>query len=975
MTFVPLLIAFECASAGTPMQSLAGGEVFGVQIEASAERPKLVLVEQHGIDLLVDCRSGAIANAPTGRLGFEAVLLERNASCEIRPKMAKAVRGNFRVSVVDPSTGVMGANLTDWRLYASLLLLDDQILSSRAGALLGFDQLLRTTGVDWRFQLQIEMATASLQRRIRNPAAAQARFQAARLIAIEHQRHDWLALIELGAGLTSIDQRDFESAEAAFERARKAAQLSGSRYDSAAAENNSCLVLQHLSKLREAGSCYQRAAEAYRSAGEMEQRATPLFNWASVANQLGEPSSAIDALTEAREIREQGPYDRSLGNIYLQLALVHSRIADWEQALRFSMRAVETFDRLAEPGDQSRAYRMRAGALRSLGADERARHYAKKAVELARRQSDGRYLGAALAESALLEPASDKALGLQEEAVQAFRNAGEAGLVDRQEAAIARLLFESGRIEEAHARWAALKAMRADSRLSVQAQYLLLGAELHVARGNPLAARPLAEDAAQKFQQIRNLNDEIEARLVLADLESNAGALKRARMQLDAALELHLRRNANLPSPAQLMAGERQAKRLKDRLIEWHLQSSEAPNPNLWIADLGKVERIPEWTPAPRYADRWRRYMFNLSKLQDDSLSIEAVGELIKTVESDESQLELSFERNISGSAATADDVLASLPTGSAFFAVMRGHDKAQALWLTQARGEFLEWNANDILPVHPAGADELKPDGVIYAWGDPELVTLDLARQLFPERDPAILPTVVNIVGDLSPATSFVPTDLPAQYTVSGLALSSQVKGGLSGAKREVKWLREHYGARFIEIRDPVHAPMTFPPADVLHIAAHGWTVPSRELASGLMAELPSATDSSSKALSAADFKLAGHPSLIVLNACETAGTQQGRSHWSIARDLARQFNTAVIAPNDFVDDREALAFSLTLHQTLRTGALIPSFTMAARLWRGASPNGADLPWRILINADKSDPITKMTARSRGSVAVVAEK
>jgi len=952
LTALNLVLALSAAGQiekASELHNLAGGEVHMVHVEASVAHPKLLLVEQMGIDLLIDCDAGAIANAPTGRIGFEAALLEGTTECAIRPKMARAVRGNFSVEIVDPVSPVLGLALPDWRLYSSILLLDDQVLKSRQGAVIGFEQLLRSVDLDARFRLHLQFAIASLQRRIRNVDSAQNHFSKARTLAVESGRAEWLASIELGAGLTAIDQRDFEQASAAFVRAVSAAQAVGGHYDLAVAQNNQCLVLQHLGKLSQAGNCYQSAADAYRRAGETELRATPLFNWASVAIQLGEPDAAIDALNEARILREQGPYDRSLGNIHLQLALVHSRLAEWEPALQFSMSAVEIFDRLAEPGDQSRAYRMRSAAFRSLGADERARHYAAIAVYHAKRQKDGRYIAAALAASAQLEPLLDSALLLHQAAADAYLEAREPISALRESAAAARLLFENGRVEEAYQRWLALDDMRTDSRIPMQALHLQLGAELLAERKETAAAIVMAADASRLFHKLRNLQGELDAQLLLAQLQTRTGQIEIARVHLDTALGLHARRISNLPSPAQVSDAERQSLRLKDRLIDWYGAPGIHVNTSQWVADLAIVNQLPHWQAEASYQAHWRRYLFNLSRLQDDNLTAEAAAELFRQVEQDESQLELSFERASAASVATVEHLQGSLPARGAFLGVMQGSKRGRALWLTGSSAQFIEWNATGGLAHAPRSLLELSPESIVYVWGEAELTSSDVARVLLPTRPAVELPTVVYLVGDIGHADSLVLPRLPAAHTISGVALSPGEGRGLSGAQREVEWLRKHYQSRFLNSVPTRSKSIHFAAADVLHVAAHGWSFPKRDLASALVAELPTAQSGAIQAISAADFAVAKHPSLIILNACEAAGSQDSGRPWTMARELARKLLTAVIAPDDLVDDRAALQFSRTLHRALDDHDLLTAYAQAVREFRQQAGRNGVMPWRLL--------------------------
>jgi tetratricopeptide (TPR) repeat protein len=925
----------------SPTTRIAGGGEVAIDVAASADAPRLLLVEQLGIDVGIECRAGAGVAGATGRLGLEAVLLDASASCKVRPQMARAAPGKIRWAIVDPAGQALGANTSQWRLYTALTQLDVQIEESRRAAIHGYAALLAMPALAPALRLQLQLALAALHRRGRDFDAAVRHYGEA--AALAEEQPEWLPAIANGLGMVAIEARRFAEADAAFDRAEAQARAQANGFELATAQNNRGLVRQHLGELRHAAECYQVAAQSYLDAGEIGHRATPLYNWATVAIQLGQPEAALRALHEAREIREGGESDRSLGNVYLQLALMHVRLGDWEPTLRYGLQAERVFARLNSPGDLSRAHRIRAIALRELGEAERAREQALAALAAAERQGDARYLAQAQAELAEHETDAARAAERHLAASDLYRQDQQLPFAHREQAAAAMRLLDAGRVDEARALWQGLGQLANDDRLPQQADYHVIGARLAAALGDHAQAIELTGRAIERHRRMRDQAGLLRDQLLLAEFSAAAGQRAAARKALDAALAIHRRQLDGLPSPGLLAAREDRTLPLADALIDWHRAAGPA-DAQQWLRDLAALQAAPTWRFSTEYAERWRRYAYNLGRLQElADADAPAATELRSAIAADEAWLDLEFRRRPAPVNSKVDELLASLPPGSALLGVMRGSRQSLAAWTSTQTTERIDWSARTAGDALPA----LSPEGldVIYAFGTLDLPALDIARLLFPGADPTRLPVVVHLVGGFP--SGWQRPRLAPGYAVAGIALPDARGGLLPGAARELAWLRKHYAERLREPDDTQARPLPIPPADLVQFAAHGWNAGQRPLASALVGAPGEAARDRSSLLGAGDLRWAAAPRLIVLNACESAGN--GRRPWSLAHALAGELGSVVIAPAAEVDDRAALAFSRDLHTALDGGDVIAAYAAAVRGDRARHGPRAAMPWRLL--------------------------
>ncbi len=927
----------------SPKTRIAGGGEVAIDVAASTDAPQLLLVEQLGIDVGIECRAGASVGGATGRLGLEAVLLDQSAGCKVRAQMARAAPGQIRWAIVDPVGQPLGANTSQWRLYSALAQLDVQVDESRRAAIHGYAALLDAPALAPSLRLQLQLALAALHRRGRDFDAAVRHYGEAAALAAEQP--EWLPAIDNGLGMVAIEARRFADADAAFDRAEAQARAQGNGFELATAQNNRGLVRQHLGELRRAAECYQRAAQSYLDAGEIEHRATPLHNWATVAIQLGEPEAALHALHEAREIREGGASDRSLGNVYLQLALVHVRLGDWEPALRYGLQAERVFARLNAPGDLSRAHRIRAIALRELGEAERAREQALLALAAAERQGDMRYLAQAQAELAKHETDAARAAERHLAASDLYRRDQQLPFAQREQAAAAMRLLDAGRVDEARALWLGLGQLANDDRLPQQADYHAIGARLAAAVGDYPQAIELTGRAIERHRRVRDEAGLLRDQLLLAEFSAATGQRAAARKALDAALEIHRRQLDGLPSPGLLAAREDRALPLADALIAWHRTATGPADAQQWFRDLAALQAAPTWRFGAEYAERWRRYAHNLGRLQElADADAPAAAELRDAIAADEAWLDLEFRRRPAPANPSVADLLASLPPGAALFGVMRGSRQSLAVWASTRMTQRIDWSARTAGDALPAlSADDLH---VVYAFGALDLPALDIARLLFPGTDPTRLPVVVHLVGGFP--VDWQPPQLAPGYAVAGIALPDARGSLLPGAARELAWLREHYRERLRQPDDTHARPLPIPPAELVQFAAHGWNAGQRPLASALMGAPGDAARDGRSLLGAGDLRWTAAPRVIVLNACESAGN--GRRPWSLAHALAGELGSVVIAPAAEVDDRAALAFSRDLHAALDGGDVFAAYAAAVRGDRARHGPRAAMPWRLLL-------------------------
>ncbi len=406
-----------------------------------------------------------------------------------------------------------------------------------------------------------------------------------------------------------------------------------------------------------------------------------------------------------------------------------------------------------------------------------------------------------------------------------YRQDQQLPFAHREQAAAAMRLLDAGRVAEARALWQGLGQLANDDRLPQQADYHAIGARLAAAVGDHAQAIELTGRAIERHRRVRDQAGLLRGQLLLAEFSAASGQRAAARKALDAALEIHRRQLDGLPSPGLLAAREDRTLPLADALIDWHRAAAGPADAQQWFRDLAALQATPTWRFSAEYAERWRRYAYNLGRLQElADAEAPAATELRSAIAADEAWLDLEFRRRPAPANSKVDDLLASLPAGSALLGVMRGSRQSLAVWASARMTERIDWSARTAGDKAPA----LSPEGleVVYAFGTLDLPALDIARLLLPGTDPTRLPVVVHLVGGFPP--DWQRPRLAPGYAVAGIALPDARGSLLPGAARELAWLREHYGGRLRQPGDTQARPLPIPPAELVQFAAHGWNAGS---------------------------------------------------------------------------------------------------------------------------------------------------
>lgn len=944
------IIAILPAPAQSAVISLQGGQSHSLAIHATGDLPQLLLVEQRGIDVRVECSAGAIANAPTGRLGYEAVWLEVDASCVIRPKMSGAVRGSIDVRTYSGRLAALDAQPSDWRLYAALLMLDDEVKDAQTGAIAGFEQLL-DRALPGALELNAQLALASLLRRSRQFERALGHYDRASQLALQSGRSDWLPALKSGAGLSWLALGEYEQARKAFAAALDLAADADDGYETASAQNNLCLVDHYQGRLRPAFDCYRLAVRRYESAGELQHRATALYNLGAVAQQLGEPDVALDALEGALKVRRSGPYDRSLGNALLQLSTLHGRMGDAEQALRHSLDALALFEKLGSPDGLARAHRVRAAALRIAGDRGRALQHSRQSIEFAALTGDSDLIAAALAESARSTEPDAAAAESHLQAAGRYDEAGMTARAFREQARAILRLAAAGQAARAQAQWDVARARWRTGRQVPGDLQDLVAARVALANRDYPRAIDYAERSRRERERRADVVGQLEASRPIFEAAMASDHQTLARQALDSMIGLRLRLTSALPSPSTLEAFEREHGYVADAVLDWH-QRWPGQTATLWM-DLQQLRSLPVWRAQPEFDLAWRRYRFALARLREDELKVGEKLALEQVVERESSRLELMYSRAAPRSPQTFPQARQMLAPDTAILAVLVGSRRGELLWADnrgiERRSFALKVRAEDptgelagILTQDRAIRARLRkwPVGRLWIVGERRLTALDVSSLLCTRSCRPDAVAAIHVLGPLDTGAMRQP-GLPPDFRVAAIDLGGDDQA-LPGATREYRFMREHYGARMSTVT-PVASASETVGAEVVHLAAHGVVDVAHPLASALQ------SDARGTGLAVSSLRFGDKVRLVVLNACEAGGTSRATGAWSMAMDVAQNAGAMVIAPATTVRDDAAYRFARRLHTELEGGDVVAAFQSSVASWRTEYP-GEPMPWRLLI-------------------------
>ncbi len=546
--------------------------------EIAAEgRPFLILVEQRGVDVVLEVRgpdgeSLGKANAPTDRQGPESFLV------------VPAATGLYRLAVAaDPGTGAPGRyelRIEDLACASQARMAAEERVSE-AGRLLGSQapearrqaaSLYRASLADWRsLGDRRREAWALFAVGGAHLLSGEARLG---LEALTEALPFWKSLSEplrqadclTGIGLAHLNLGDIPAAIKAFDQALTLQQSYGDRYGATRTRNNLCLIRHSRGELREALACYFEVLVGYQALGEPNREANTRLNMAAAQETLGELGPARgnyeQVLAYARSVGERRREAQALSN----LAVLDAVTGGKGLALRRAEEALAIFRSLGDRSWEANTLQNLGSWYLDLGEPERSLTYQERALEVLRSLKDrvrqaralnglgrtrrelGDLAGAAAAHrearelSRVAEARRDEALSL----LFLGQTQAEAGTADAALGALAEAAERLGALGDRRMRAAALQAE----------------ARLRLRRGETGRAADLLAEALALTRAVKEPYQEADLLADLAELGWRRGALQAAAERSGEAMELVEALRTELAPPdlrASFLATQRRA--------------------------------------------------------------------------------------------------------------------------------------------------------------------------------------------------------------------------------------------------------------------------------------------------------------------------------------------------------------------------------------------------------------------------------
>ncbi|MCB1590342.1 MAG: tetratricopeptide repeat protein, partial [Xanthomonadales bacterium] len=177
-------------------------------------------------------------------------------------------------------------------------------------------------------------------------------------------------------GYVLSKQGRHDEALQAFSLALQLLEKTGDRYELALATNNRCLAFHAQGDMSAAAACFDKAEQAYASAGINGYRGTVLINMGAALATLGRLTEAEQAFERAHEQIERLPEpDAERLRVSLDLHRAWSALDSgrYAKALEFGLSAQTLGERSNRPGAWGQAIRATAAALIAMGQTDRAR--------------------------------------------------------------------------------------------------------------------------------------------------------------------------------------------------------------------------------------------------------------------------------------------------------------------------------------------------------------------------------------------------------------------------------------------------------------------------------------------------------------------------------------------------------------------------------------------------------------------------
>jgi CHAT domain-containing protein/tetratricopeptide (TPR) repeat protein len=538
----------EALLPGPPRElPIANGETHAYRVEVG-EDPVLVLVEQQGIDLVVEAEDSAgrktlTVRAPNERWGPEVLLLPAGAAgghrierVAVRPGEDLGLPGRYTIQAEALVTGTE----EDAKRMAALKAMSraGQLAADPAAgseALAAYREALAAWHAmgerHWEAEARLNVAELEFQAADLRAAVADFRQALALWRELSEPRRVAAVLVRIGFAL----QRSGEVAagRVAAEEALALWHSLGEPFEEKEARNVLCLLDLTVGALQPARSCFEELLAFHREHGNVPGEASALNSLGGVYDQMGDPDAALDhygkALALWEKLGNRAEEARTLKNI----GPVHRALGEWQEALRVYNQAREILAESSDPIQEATLRNIVGYTYYSLGDPERALPFLQEALKLRQKNNERRgeiqtlnSLGSTWRELGDLK----KAQACHQQALEKSVALNDSRQVALSQLGLGQVDFERGDSAAAlrdldpalvHFREAGLRGREAQA-LQVRGRALALA-------GRPREASSLLQEVLERQRTLRDRAGEAETLDALAKVERSLGLLDEAR--------------------------------------------------------------------------------------------------------------------------------------------------------------------------------------------------------------------------------------------------------------------------------------------------------------------------------------------------------------------------------------------------------------------------------------------------------------
>ncbi|MFL6200731.1 MAG: CHAT domain-containing protein [Thermoanaerobaculia bacterium] len=528
---------------------IAGEEAHTYRVLVEKD-PLLIVVEQQGIDLLVEARGltgpeALTVDAPNSRWGPEVLVLSADAAgwyrVEVRPGKKSMPPGRYTIRTeplpAAPArrTAALEAMSRAGRRPGATPEARSEALSAYREALAAWRELGES-----RWEADATFDVAQLEQQAGDSRAAVADYQRALALWRDLSDPHRVALLLHLLGLAHRSSGETEAARGNIEEALALWRSLGESNEEEGARSDLCLLDLTSGTLPAALVCYEELLALYRPRGNPAGEATVLNNLGGVYGLMGEPDAALEHYREALALRQalgdRAGEAQTLNNI----AVIHSGLAEWQEALRVYDQARQILADLGNRSEQAKLLGNLGFTYNSLGEPQRALAFLESALKL--RQETGDRRGEIINLNNL--GLTWRSLGDTEKALDHHQRAlGLAvALGDRRQEAISHLRLGEVHLDRGDSAAAlreldqALVPLREMGDRQNEAGILHLRGQALALAGRPQEALSLLQEVLARRQTLRDRAGEAETLHALAAVERSLGRLDDALAHAEAAV-------------------------------------------------------------------------------------------------------------------------------------------------------------------------------------------------------------------------------------------------------------------------------------------------------------------------------------------------------------------------------------------------------------------------------------------------------